>query len=1351
MAITTTGYQTPATSREGLKPSVYDKIILIGADETPILSMIGTSEVKGIEHSWLTDTLAAQTHEEQVTSEVMAKNKIEGERAHIEDVNSFASEREQMSGAYRTGDKIPARKDEPLLHAECSQRDYATNSSPAQTMTAREFATGEAGLDEATAAKVVKEAAQGKEKSDFVDANTYADIVKFKNFENQRDYAKAYGEQIEAAKQSLNNAREQSAVRYADTQKAINEYQKQGMSASATRELINAKFKPSADEINYTRAYNGGADVDPRLAGQGIFYALEKDIAAQAYTPEIYAARLKQRGFSDESAQAFTQAYVKKDINIAKDWANGKAAEVYENNVRTQVAAEIKAKNEIEGEGWTMKDGGEAKQYAEHKFEPEKWINDLSGVLSDEWIANLKSLALKHPEMFRSEADVFRVIKEIKDNPTHFFKNNRDDAALIAKELKDEKAGNIVIKKDDGRIVHVNKTRKSDIARLQRNNEKALEGTPTPSILDAEINPAQTRRFAATPNDGIILQKGNLVNEAETNGLRDSVSSVGDNASRAGGRQAGDEQILRQGRRDTPNASQTKRPAQSDEQVEQQWAAKADGEADAAASGEQVVEKQRGGASIGGGLTANSNAHLGSGMVAGTLNSVDEEGNFSPERFAAGFLAGLAGSKAVATGLRKMTPKLYNQILGVAEKMPQMANGNPRLLGRLYSNGKDVSLNSFAGEKAITANVGKLDQAKAMLEKGADEVEIWQKTGWFKDKDGAWKFEIGDGNAKLNPNFQSGGRLGELLEHEELFKAYPELKDVKVVKIGDKAPKGTALSVKDAAQREKRGIYNVAFNNKKSTIILKDLDAINEIIKFEKGKADYTAHGERKSGYGALHIQKHLDTQNNGWVTKQEYLDMGQMLRKSTMEEADDKRIYTYFNDEGVRFRVVIGIGKNKERVISFYSNRKPLKAGLSYNSQNYDGNLPLNDDIIAQNGAKGYYNPAKNEIGLSDLSDKSALMHEVQHVIQEMEDFARGGSRERIEGLLWYESGRLAYDLKKLAPPPEFYVLEKKRTALSSKLFQAQDKVIEQNPLMEDNIIDNIVDKKNIDELNLKNTKELNELKGVLAEYRDTNNALDDMLKNHPIFKERKKISDKLDALVKKDPYEEYKKLLGEVEARNVQNRLNLDNKLHPHETFDVNPHETIVNKEDGISYSRKIEEIKREHPNVEKELDESIAAMRKESFNDSNFKDGLISKFDTKEITTQELGKSVNLSDKQLAVLKNDIKNADFKVISDSKIYFDKIGKDGDKKRFFVDIAQDGSLRVDAYAKSQIDNIPVKQSALEELAGTGDAARLKNMSFEVKAAYRNELDPIKKEAILKTAELNCAKFVCKVKESPP
>lgn len=1126
MAITTTGYQTPATSREGLKPSVYDKIILIGPDETPILSLIDTSDVKGIEHSWLTDTLAAQTHEERVASEVMAKNKIEGERAHIEDVNSFASEREQMSGAYhRTGDKIPARKDEPLLHAECSQRDYATKGSPAQTMTAREFATGEAGLDEDTAAKVVKELAQGKEKSDFVDADTYADIVKFKNFENQRDYARAYGEQIEAAKQSLESAREQSAVRYADTQRAINEYQKQGMSASATRELINAKFKPSADEINYTRAYNGGADVDPRLAGQGIFYALEKDIAAQAYTPEIYAARLKQRGFSDESAQAFTQAYAKKDINIAKDYANGKVAEAYEAQIQKQVASQIRAKNEASEISIKEKElSNDEGAYSQHAMiRPNETSIEQGGLKNDKLSVARERLV--------SKIDVEKLNSEQK-SVYDVFIGNKDKITLQGRDLNDlysleqgsrnagarkimikhsgvEKTGGLT---DNELLNFMEVVRGGKIAddsfeqfdnKIRYAYDLNKNGVNFRVVIDEYNDGKKVFDYYSDRNFIDYSQKGNLVNEKEANGLRDSVSSIGDNASRAGGRQASNEQILRQGRRDTTNASQTKRPAAGDGQMEQRLAAKADGQTDAAAATKQVVEKQGGGNNevahrftiddaINAKLNfinennlgkegwldklnavikkydlkeaetknefmgvmirdrfkygrefdfpsmkdvmpkisplkpqyheilngahkelneilknktipatreqnlkfhaANSNVHLGSGLVAGTLNSIDEDGNFSPERFAAGFLAGLVGGKAAAVGLRKMTPKLYNKILGAAEKMPQMANGNPRLLGKLYSNGKDVSLNSFAGEKAITANIGKLDQAKAMLGKGADEVEIWQKTGWFKDKDGAWKFEIGDSNARLNPGFQSGGRLGELLDHEELFKAYPELKDVRIVKIGDETPDGAALSVKDVAQREKRGIYNVAFNNKKSTIIRKDLDAIDEIIKFEKGEADYMAHGERKSGYGALHIQKHLDTQNNGWVTKQEYLDMGQMLRKSTMKEADDKRIYTYFNDEGVRFRVVIGIGKNKERVISFYSNRKPLKAGLSYNSQNYDGNLPLNDDIIAQNGTKGYYSPAKNEIGLSDLGDRSTLMHEVQHAIQEIEDFARGG-----------------------------------------------------------------------------------------------------------------------------------------------------------------------------------------------------------------------------------------------------------------------------------------------------------------------------------------------------------------------
>lgn len=103
----------------------------------------------------------------------------------------------------------------------------------------------------------------------------------------------------------------------------------------------------------------------------------------------------------------------------------------------------------IKGDNFFMDkaDPSKAKSDYTAKFNVEKWINNVSGILKDEWVVNLKAMAKKHPEMFKNEADVFKVIKEIKDNPTHFFKNYDDEVALIAKPLKDDKVGNIAIKK----------------------------------------------------------------------------------------------------------------------------------------------------------------------------------------------------------------------------------------------------------------------------------------------------------------------------------------------------------------------------------------------------------------------------------------------------------------------------------------------------------------------------------------------------------------------------------------------------------------------------------------------------------------------------------------------------------------------------------------------------------------------------------------------------------------------------------------------------------------------------------------------------------------------------------------
>ncbi|MEE3705579.1 hypothetical protein V2I29_08390, partial [Campylobacter sp. CX2-8023-23] len=163
--------------------------------------------------------------------------------------------------------------------------------------------------------------------------------------------------------------------------------------------------------------------------------------------------------------------------------------------VKSQEPTTAKAENQanlanqsIKGDGFvTYPNSARQETAINQNFNIQEWVKNMSGVLSDEWRANLTKLADNHPEMFKSEADVFRVIKEIKDNPTHFFKNYDDDISLIGKKLNNNKDGNIGIVKNSGEIIHANKNRSGDLDRLQRkqlkNYEKdgAIAGTPAPA------------------------------------------------------------------------------------------------------------------------------------------------------------------------------------------------------------------------------------------------------------------------------------------------------------------------------------------------------------------------------------------------------------------------------------------------------------------------------------------------------------------------------------------------------------------------------------------------------------------------------------------------------------------------------------------------------------------------------------------------------------------------------------------------------------------------------------------------------------------------------------------------------
>ncbi|EFO9375878.1 hypothetical protein HL734_001081 [Campylobacter upsaliensis] len=138
---------------------------------------------------------------------------------------------------------------------------------------------------------------------------------------------------------------------------------------------------------------------------------------------------------------------------------------------------------------------------------------------------------------------------------------------------------------------------------------------------------------------------------------------------------------------------------------------------------------------------------------------------------------------------------------------------------------------------------------------------------------------------------------------------------------------------------EKRGIYNVSFNEKNSTPINAELEAIENAI------IDYVVHyikgwhnERRDKGRGAEHIKLHLEKGSEGEISLEELLNLGNSIReylKIFKEPFDDGRggkVFEWENDEGVRFRIATDkikgeglippLSPSDEIIITFYSDR---------------------------------------------------------------------------------------------------------------------------------------------------------------------------------------------------------------------------------------------------------------------------------------------------------------------------------------------------------------------------------------------------------------------------------------------
>lgn len=105
-------------------------------------------------------------------------------------------------------------------------------------------------------------------------------------------------------------------------------------------------------------------------------------------------------------------------------------------------------------------------------------------------------------------------------------------------------------------------------------------------------------------------------------------------------------------------------------------------------------------------------------------------------------------------------------------------------------------MRSFAGDSSETSDRNALASARQRVEAGEDAETVRQDTGWHQGADGKWRYEISDDQASVAPSGQTfadvhgnaymqaaaRGRqhvtVGDVLQHDALYAAYPQLRDL---------------------------------------------------------------------------------------------------------------------------------------------------------------------------------------------------------------------------------------------------------------------------------------------------------------------------------------------------------------------------------------------------------------------------------------------------------------------------------------------------------------------------------------------------------------------------------------------
>lgn len=419
----------------------------------------------------------------------------------------------------------------------------------------------------------------------------------------------------------------------------------------------------------------------------------------------------------------------------------------------------------------------------------------------------------------------------------------------------------------------------------------------------------------------------------------------------------------------------------------------------------------------------------------------------------------------------------------------------------------------FAGERGAaeadkaeekTYRMDNLKVAKVMEEHALKPIAIKYATGWERGADGKWRYEMPDFKADkpitvdvdidishvgpYSPYKEPLCKLSNLIDDKNLFAAYPSLKNIDILLVGN-----TAFE----------GMYDKLHNN-----IALRTNAVSIDSKYSQPS-------------NAKEIKAALEKFHNFWDS----------LTGEDKELADDAiDAYGGYTEEELK-------------------------------EDSYFRELEKGNPKVAELVRLGNSIPSKKDVRFEGTQvalnheGKLTLAHEIQHAIQYIEGFGKGGSPEQMEK----EFKEAQDEWKARAYAHE---LEEKAKEMGGEYNQSE---------VEKALVEEYKDLDMSDELPDKETR----IKGFNYFARGyADRSMDDTIKRFRLNE-----STRSDF----DSYKEYLKLAGEVESRNVEKRLGMNDEERRNslaeETEDVPRDSQIVSGNARASY-KIVEQKLQKHP---------------------------------------------------------------------------------------------------------------------------------------------------------------------------